>query len=96
MNFVQVTSENSYVLQSIVKEFRHQNITEEKALSFLNHPSIVCYACVEDNVAVGYIYAYRLPRMDNGNDIMQIYHLFVKEAYRRQKIGRTLMEMMLK
>lgn len=96
MNFVQVTSENSYVLKSIVKEFRHQDITEEKALNFLNHPSIVCYACVEDNVAVGYIYAYRLPRMDNGNDIMQIYHLFVKETYRRQKIGRTLMEMMLK
>ena len=79
MNYVQVTTENLSVLKSIVQEFRHQTITDEKALSFVSHPSIVCYACVEEGTAVGYIYAYRLPRMDNGHDIMQIYHLFVKD-----------------
>ena len=96
MKFVQVTSDNTAVLKSIVKEFRHQDITTEKALDFLTHPSIVCYACVEEEKAIGYIYAYRLPRMDNGHDIMQIYHLFVKEEHRTKGIGRTLMEMMLK
>ena len=95
MNYVQVTCENLDCLKSIVKEFRHQDITTEKALSFLQHPSIICYACMENDTAIGYIYAYRLPRMDNGHDIMQIYHLFVKEEHRRKGIGRTLMTMML-
>lgn len=95
MEFVRVTEQNAEILKSIVHEFRHQIISDEKALSFVHHPSIVCFACVEENTAIGYIYAYRLPRMDNGNDIMQIYHLFVKEEHRRQGIARKLMKMML-
>lgn len=95
MEFVRISEDNVAYLKSIVKEFRNQEISDEKALSFIHHPSIVCFACVDDEKAVGYVYAYRLPRMDNGNDILDIYHLFVNENYRRQGIARKLMEMML-
>ena len=33
--------------------------------------------------------------MDNGNDIMQIYHLFVNKEYRRRGIARKLIELLL-
>lgn len=95
MEFIRIDEKNKQYLKSIVKEFRHQDISDEKALSFINHPSIVCFACIEEDVAIGYSYAYRLPRMDNGNDIMQIYHLFVKEEYRRKGIARKLITLLL-
>lgn len=95
MEFVRIDKNNKQYLKSIVKEFRHQDIDDEKALSFINHPSIVCYACIVDEIAIGYTYAYRLPRMDNGNDIMQIYHLFVKATHRRKGIARKLITLLL-
>ena len=59
MEFVRIDEKNKQYLKSIVKEFRHQDISDEKALSFINHPSIVCYACIVDEIAIGYTYAYR-------------------------------------
>ena len=95
MEFVRVDSTNTQYLKSIVKEFRNQDITDEKALSFVNHPTVICFACIEDETAIGYIYAYRLPRMDNGNDLLELYHHFVKEEHRKKGIARTLVNMML-
>lgn len=95
MKFVRVDSTNIQYVKSIVKEFRDQEISDEKARSFVNHPTVICFACIEDERAIGYVYAYRLPRMDNGHDIMQVYHLFVNKEFRKKGIARTLMEMML-
>lgn len=95
MEFKRVTESNYEIIQSIVKEFRDQTITAEKAKSFITNPMTVVFACVENDVAIGYIMAYRMVRMDNGNDIMQIYHLFVKEAHRRKGIAKELMRLML-
>ena len=95
MEFIRVSEANASCLQSIVEVFRHQQIDEEKALAFISHPATIVYACMDDGKAVGYCLAYRLPRMDNGSDIMQIYHLFVLEEYRRRGIARTLVQYML-
>lgn len=95
MEYVEIDEKNCSCLQSIVEVFRKQRITEEKALDFVRHPSTLVYACMDKGKAVGYCLAYRLPRMDNGHDILQLYHLFVLEEYRRQGIARTLVSYML-
>lgn len=80
------------LLQETVKIFRDQNIDEEKALNFLNNPTNIVHVALDDDKVVGYVLAYRLNRMDNGKDILIIFHLFVKEDHQRMGIGRTLMQ----
>lgn len=80
------------LLQETVKVFRDQNIDEEKALNFLNNPTNIVHVALDDDKVVGYVLAYRLNRMDNGKDILIIFHLFVKENHQRMGIGRTLMQ----
>ncbi|MBQ0036239.1 MAG: GNAT family N-acetyltransferase [Firmicutes bacterium] len=80
------------LLQETVKVFRDQNINEEKALDFLNNPTNIVHVALDDDKVVGYVLAYRLNRMDNGKDILIIFHLFVKEDHQRTGIGRTLMQ----
>lgn len=80
------------LLQETVKVFRDQNINEEKALNFLNNPTNIVHVALDDDKVVGYVLAYRLNRMDNGKDILIIFHLFVKEDHQRMGIGRTLMQ----
>lgn len=80
------------LLQETVKVFRDQNINEEKALNFLNNPTNIVHVALDDDKLVGYVLAYRLNRMDNGKDILIIFHLFVKEDHQRMGIGRTLMQ----
>ena len=80
------------LLQETVKVFRDQNIDEEKALNFLNNPTNIVHVALDDDKVVGYVLAYRLNRMDNGKDILIIFHLFVKEDHQRMGIGRTLMQ----
>jgi ribosomal protein S18 acetylase RimI-like enzyme len=95
MEYIEIHEQNVDCLQSIVEVFRHQQIDEEKALAFIQHPATITYVCMDQGKAVGYCLAYRLPRMDNGSDILQIYHLFVLEEYRRQGIARKLVTHML-
>ena len=95
MEYIEIREENVECLQSIVEVFRHQQIDEQKALAFINHPATIVYVCMDNGKAVGYSLAYRMPRMDNGSDILQIYHLFVLEEYRRRGIARTLINYML-
>lgn len=95
MEYLRLHKEDTAILKSIVAEFRNQEIDDAKAEAFLTHPSTVVYAATVEGKAVGYVMAYRLPRMDNGNDILDIYHLFVKEAFRRRGIARKLMTMVL-
>ena len=80
------------LLQETAKVFRDQNIDEEKALNFLNNPTNIVHVALDDDKVVGYVLAYRLNRMDNGKDILIIFHLFVKEDHQRMGIGRTLMQ----
>lgn len=80
------------LLQETVKVFRDQNIDEEKAPNFLNNPTNIVHVALDDDKVVGYVLAYRLNRMDNGKDILIIFHLFVKEDHQRMGIGRTLMQ----
>jgi len=95
VEFKRLTIEDTDIYQSIVKNFRDQDVTKEKSTSVLNDPTNIIYAACDKRVGVGYVLCYRLNRMDNGNDIMMIIHVFVLKAYQRQGIARHLMNMAL-
>lgn len=82
-------------LKQTVLNFRQQTISNEKATSFLSNPTNIVEVAIDDEVVVGYALAYRVNRMDNGKDIMTIFHLFVAEEHQRKGIARTLMTRLL-
>ncbi|MCR5068167.1 MAG: GNAT family N-acetyltransferase [Erysipelotrichaceae bacterium] len=89
-------NENDHeVLIRLTETFRHQQISHEKAASILNDKKILIAVALEKDEVAGYGLAYLLPRLDNGRDMMMIYHLFVQEEFQRQGIGTGLMEMLL-
>lgn len=83
-------------IKQIAKNFRNDEISDEKAKHFLDNDSTLVYACKNNDLVVGYILIYILPRLDHGNDMMHIYHLFVLDDFQRQGIGKELMKMALK
>ncbi|MDF9824425.1 ribosomal protein S18 acetylase RimI-like enzyme [Breznakia sp. PF5-3] len=93
--FEKLNKKDTYKVQAIVEAFRNQKITSNKANDILNNPFIFVYACLDNDIAAGYVLAYVLPRMDNGNDMMMIYHVFVQESYQRKHIASRLVEMAL-
>ena len=90
-----LTSEDVTWFQKTVMAFRQQEVTEEKALSVLNDHNIIVQIAYENDKVCGYTLSYRLPRMDNGNDMMEVYHCFVDPEYQRQHIATNLMNNML-
>lgn len=79
------------LFKQTVYNFRGQVITTEKAREFLSNPTNIVHVAIDEGKVVGYVLAYRLNRMDNGKDILLIFHLFVAEDHQRQGIARTLM-----
>lgn len=90
-----LTNEDVEWFQKTVMTFRQQEVTAEKALSVLNNPYIIVQVACEDDAVCGYTLSYRLPRMDNGNDMMEVYHCFVDPRYQRQHIATNMMNNML-
>jgi aminoglycoside 3-N-acetyltransferase I len=83
------------VLIRLTETFRQQTITAEKAEAILGNDMMLVAAALQDDEVAGYALAYLLPRLDNGRDMMMIYHLFVQEKYQRQGIATRLMQMLL-
>ncbi|MEG0264660.1 MAG: GNAT family N-acetyltransferase [Erysipelotrichaceae bacterium] len=95
LNYRRLNSDDTKSIQDIVKLFRNQNISYDKAISFINNPTIVLYAAFDEDQVCGYVLCYQLTRMDLGNDIFLIYHVFVLEAYQRHHIASKLLQMAL-
>lgn len=96
MEFRFLNKDDQDVLIRLTETFRHQRITAEKANGILGNDKILIAAALHDDEVAGYGLAYLLPRLDNGRDMMMIYHLFVQERYQRKGIGTRLMKMLLK
>ncbi|MEA5027080.1 MAG: GNAT family N-acetyltransferase [Erysipelotrichaceae bacterium] len=95
VEYKKLTLEDIDIYQSVVRNFRQQEVSTAKAEAFLSNPANLVYVAHDDRLAAGYILCYRMNRMDNGHDIMTIFHLFVLETYRRQGIARKLMDLAL-
>lgn len=86
-----LTKDDQELFKQIALNFRNQAVDDQKADEFLNNPVNIVHVAISDEKVVGYVLAYRLNRIDNGKDILIIFHLFVLEDYQRQGIARTLM-----
>ena len=95
MEFRFLNKDDQKVLIRLTETFRQQTITAEKAEAILGNDMILVAAALQDDEVAGYALAYLLPRLDNGRDMMMIYHLFVQEKYQRQGIATRLMQMLL-
>ncbi len=95
MEFRFLNEDDQDALIRLTETFRHQLITDEKARSILDDDKILIAAALLDKEVAGYALAYLLPRLDNGRDMMMIYHLFVQENFQRQGIATRLMTMLL-
>ncbi|MBO4537397.1 MAG: GNAT family N-acetyltransferase [Erysipelotrichaceae bacterium] len=95
MEFRFLKENDQDVLIRLTETFRHQQISREKASDILSNRKILVAAALQEQEVAGYTLAYLLPRLDNGRDMMMIYHLFVQEQFQRQGIATRLMEMLL-
>jgi len=93
IQYKKLTKEDIILYQSIVLNFREQIVTKEKAERFLSNPMNYVYCAYEEQNAVGYLLGYRHERMDNKQDMLEFYHLFVLEEYQRRGIASTLLTM---
>lgn len=91
--FLEKTDEEWF--KKIVEKFRHQEVSNKKADEILGNPLIQVQLAYEEEDVVGYTMTYRLPRMDNGTDMMLIHHCFVAEEYKRQGVATTMMDNLL-
>lgn len=95
ITYRQLHKDDIQAVKEIVQLFRDQKIDDTKAQNFLNDKSILLYVAFDGNHVCGYVLCYRLPRMDLGNDMLMIYHVFVLEEYKRRHIASDLLRIVL-
>ena len=66
-------------------------IDEKSARLFLSNPMNYFFACIDNNKIIGYACGYELNRLDNAGNMLYIHGVGVHENYRRQGIGKQMM-----
>ena len=89
--YQRLQSNDNVWLKRIVKTFRQQELTDEKAREILQNKRIRIWMASEEEHVCGYVLAYVLPRIDMGDDMLMIYHCFVHENYQRRHIAEEMM-----
>ncbi|MGB4985792.1 MAG: GNAT family N-acetyltransferase, partial [Erysipelotrichaceae bacterium] len=78
--------------KQVVKNFRNIEISDDKALDFLNDSSIILHVALDGDTVIAYLLTYRLKRLDSDNVMLHPYHLFVSDRYQKQGIGKKMIE----
>jgi Acetyltransferases len=65
-------------------------IDEESARLFLSDPMNYFFACIDNNIIIGYVCGYELHRLDNTGNMLYIHGVGVHADYRRQGIGKQM------
>lgn len=82
-------------LRKITWVFRHEDVSDAKVDAILQNDLIRIYMAYDEENVCGYVLAYVMPRMDMGDDMLMIYHVFVHEDYQRRHIAETMVKMAL-
>lgn len=76
----------------LVRRFKNSEAGREALESFLAHNDHYLIGAFAGDAPVGFAIAYELNRTDTGRPMIYIHDIEVDQAYRRQGIGRRLME----
>lgn len=93
--YKRLTAADLEIAKELVRVFRDQYPSDEKVLRALADPFIYIYVAMKDEEVCGYVKAYRLKRIDEGNDFFMIYHCFVQEKFQRNHIASNLMNLII-
>ena len=78
-------------LQELCRRFKQRMPTDEEASRLLERDDVHIWLAEVDGEPAGFAYAYVLLRLDGDTSVF-LYELDVDEAFRRQGIGRALVE----
>lgn len=59
---------------------------------FLNNINNFFYACIFENKIIGFLYGYKLNRLDNKGDMLYIHEVGVHDNFQKRGIGTKLLE----
>lgn len=74
----------------VSKVFKSTTPKEEKVQSFLSDSKNYLMIYKDDNKVVGFAYGFELQRFDGKNSMMYIHEIGVLPEYRRQGIGKAI------
>lgn len=75
----------------MVEKFRSVITTKKKIIEFLSNNKNYIVACLDNEKIVGFVLGYELQRYDNQNNMIYIHEVNVLSEYRRQGIGKKMM-----
>lgn len=79
-------------VQVMIKDFGKDEASYDKIKKFLSEDEHHLIASMDHGKIVGFALAYELPRIDGKGNMLYVHEIEVAEKYRRQGIGKSLME----
>ncbi len=95
MTVRRLTPGDENIASEIAATFKNAVPSGEHLRGFLADSAIYLFAAAVEGKPVGFALGYRLPRLDGESAMMMLYEIEVLEAFRRQGIGRKLIEALL-
>ncbi len=95
IKYRRLTKEDHDWLKKITRTFRHEEVSDTKVDTILANDLIRIYMASNDDNVCGYVLAYVMPRIDMGDNMLMIYHVFVDEKYQRKHIAETMVRMVI-
>lgn len=95
ITYRKLTKEDAAWLKKITWVFRHEQVSDAKANAILKNDLIRIYMAHDEDNVCGYVLAHVMPRIDMGDDMLMIYHVFVHESYQRKHIAETMLHMVI-
>lgn len=74
--------------------YRQGFACRENVSAFLSQPQNWLFACVEDGRILGFCQGYECARLNGTGGLLYLHELAVLPAYRRQGIGKTMLDML--
>jgi ribosomal protein S18 acetylase RimI-like enzyme len=92
-------AELARVLAPIVAANAETDVTEASHAAhlrrLLDEPTCYVFVAVDRDTPVGYVSAYRFPRLDHASDQVYVFDIEVAPGMRRRGVGRQLMNALL-
>jgi ribosomal protein S18 acetylase RimI-like enzyme len=95
MEFRRLRAGDEPLLADMLMDFRKECTSLTRAGNFLSSGTNYIFACINNHKVIGFVLGYRLPRFDAQADRLYIHEVGVFKEYKRQGIGKKLMEMTL-